>query len=558
MKIFLLTLFLAPFLNFASGKANFIVENKNGYWCITHIANKQEPLSALSSLYFVSTQVLADMNNLSTESTVYINQPVVIPLIETNYFKTGGMSSNQKGYSPLYYIVTNEDTPLSICKKFSLAETSFLKWNPELNGTDGKENDRVVIGWLKYGTQNTELAENLTQTYHNNMSKSSFVARTFSEKKPIVSPTKSIKKIAKSESKIESKPVAQYKSKVPVKTINKNEAKPVAKLEAKKINTYPTKPTANINQRPLQKKTVTSTTPAAKPSRITYANEEKHFGRQVTVFFKRIKNKFNPKEKSNTPSSSHGMAKKETKIKKEEIKNTDYSSFHEKTVVSGVEKKPKSFKTLWHQLVNGKEHTATSKDIKPVNPLEKRTTMATPKNNVLYEKQQALKAKNAVAQSKTTTTPMAPKVHSITPNVKLNEKKKTVELPKIKDPVVNVIHDTTILIKSAPVSTIPEEPIDPTVRHEIKKLSLSRSKIGKCSFFFSGPGKGQFYVFTNLALKGEIIKITNSQNGRYVMAEVIGNLPNADFNKGILIKLSDNAKLPLGQPQATFNAKVNY
>jgi hypothetical protein len=111
---------------------------------------------------------------------------------------------------------------------------------------------------------------------------------------------------------------------------------------------------------------------------------------------------------------------------------------------------------------------------------------------------------------------------------------------------------------STSVTTPVELPEDKTVRNEIKPLSLLNAKQGKCAFYFSGPASRYFYAFTNLAGKGEIIKVINLANGKFVMAEVIGELPNSDSAKGLLIKLGDNAKMPLGQNHNTFQVKVNY
>jgi hypothetical protein len=99
---------------------------------------------------------------------------------------------------------------------------------------------------------------------------------------------------------------------------------------------------------------------------------------------------------------------------------------------------------------------------------------------------------------------------------------------------------------------------DKAIHNVIKPLSLTKSKSGKCAFFFNGTTNGQFQVFTNLADKGSIIKVTNIANNQSVLAEVIGSITLSDTKKGVLIKLSDNAKIPLGQSNAVFQAKVNF
>lgn len=99
---------------------------------------------------------------------------------------------------------------------------------------------------------------------------------------------------------------------------------------------------------------------------------------------------------------------------------------------------------------------------------------------------------------------------------------------------------------------------DKTIRNEVKALSLSQSKMGNASYFFTGVATGKFYVVTNVAQIGEVIKVTNINNGKSIFAEVLDALPFGDSKKGLLIKLSDNAKMPLGQNNGFFNVKVNY
>ncbi|QLH47220.1 MAG: hypothetical protein HWD58_17275 [Bacteroidota bacterium] len=62
---------------------------------------------------------------------------------------------------------------------------------------------------------------------------------------------------------------------------------------------------------------------------------------------------------------------------------------------------------------------------------------------------------------------------------------------------------------------------------------------------------------TNLVAKGQLVKVVNTQNGKSVIAEVIGNLPGNDLTKGLILKLSDNAKLPWGK-NPVFSVKIMY
>jgi LysM repeat protein len=130
-----------------------------------------------------------------------------------------------------------------------------------------------------------------------------------------------------------------------------------------------------------------------------------------------------------------------------------------------------------------------------------------------------------------------------------------VDLKNAKKPIIN-----SVKVKEIVVEEIFKESIDSnfTIKNEIKSSHLANSKNGKASLFYAGNKSGKIYIVTNLAPKGDIVKVTNTTNGHYIMAEVISSLPNTDISKGLLIKLSDNARLPLGVTDNVFIVKVNY
>lgn len=143
-----------------------------------------------------------------------------------------------------------------------------------------------------------------------------------------------------------------------------------------------------------------------------------------------------------------------------------------------------------------------------------------------------------------TNEPSTPNVTTPRNNIPANTTvKPTVKAPETKEEVEEILND---------------KPTSNTIQSESKSLNLSRSKNGKAAMFFSGPKGGKFYVVTNLAPKGSIVKVTNTSNGKSVMAEVISSLPNGDISKGLLIKMSDNARLPLGVVNSIFYVKVNF
>lgn len=120
-----------------------------------------------------------------------------------------------------------------------------------------------------------------------------------------------------------------------------------------------------------------------------------------------------------------------------------------------------------------------------------------------------------------------------------------------------VVDKTYSIEQEKPV--LKEDATDPLyVENKMQRLTLLKSTTGRVSFFYSGTAGAKFYVFTNLAGKGDIIKVTNSSNGKYLLAQVIGPLPDADRRRGHIVSLSDNTKRLLRIKSKSFTGKINY
>ncbi len=500
MKNILFLFLFLPYFAHAVNKIEFVVENKNGYWCIIHHAQQGESLTALSVTFSVKVAVLANVNNISTSSTLKINQPIIIPLLETNYYKMIGISSAQKGFYPLYYIAVLADDAASICEKFQLTQSAFMKWNQLNNSDELKENGKVIVGWLKYMGSDLP-SQNAVRVEEKLIKKSVTIP------KPPVSANKTE---LKKEAVLKQEATVSQKPGVPKPVVAKPlSAKPVApKPLAKKV----------------EPKTETIKQKVVEPSPVYLENEKQKSEGKLSAFFRKVGSKFKRKEKTeeDEPESSSSTAVVQ---KKDDTK---------------LEKKHTSLKDVWSRIVNGKKDTVSKPVAKEVSIPTKTTSNA---------KQINSSKSNTANQTNKSSLPASSKA-----NVEANTKSKS------KGTKGRLLASENKEKKVVPIvqEKQKEEIVDNTVRSEVKKLSLSKNKTGKCAFFFSGPVSGQFYVFTNLAKKGDIIKITNLQNNRSVLAEVIGPLPNADASKELIIKLSDNAKLPLGQKNTTFIVKVNY
>jgi len=186
----------------------------------------------------------------------------------------------------------------------------------------------------------------------------------------------------------------------------------------------------------------------------------------------------------------------------------------------------KSLKDRWNHLVNGEEPAAN----KPAPVVKKTTSNVSPIAKKTEKGIDKKSTTNAVTKNSTA-------------NISKQAETKTINTEKAAETV-------------APKETVIEK--ETAIHSEVKSLSLTNVKTVKAAYFFSGPSGGKFYAVTNLVTKGSIIKLTNPANGRSIMAEVIGNLSPIDLNKGLLLKVSDNAKLALGQKSTLFSMKVNY
>lgn len=229
------------------------------------------------------------------------------------------------------------------------------------------------------------------------------------------------------------------------------------------------------------------------------------------------------------------------------------------------QKKDKTFSQRWNTLVNGKNYVpqknynrrkrnqykepiVLEKNKKTINqtanPQQLNATKNTPTKNT---KGTSINRNTSTASTGTPNKTIAP-----TRSNPLQSNSKKNVIPKI-NPAQNTKSIDTI--SSTPISS---EVKDIAIRNEIQPLSLTQSASGTAAYFFSGVRSGKFYVVTNLANKGKVVKVTNMQNGKSLMAEVMDALPSNDVRRGVLIKISDNAKLPLGQNNNSFTVKVNY
>ena len=209
--------------------------------------------------------------------------------------------------------------------------------------------------------------------------------------------------------------------------------------------------------------------------------------------------------------------------------------------------------------IESKVTTSKAAEVSPKAVAElKPTVIAEAKPKVVAEfKPKALAEvkPNVIAEAKPKAVEeVKPKAAEVKPNVIAEAKPKTAAEVK---PKIAADIKPKVVTEAKPKVIVPAV-VDNTIRNEIQPLSLTRTASGMASYFFSGGSFGKFYVVTNVAMKGEVIKVINTQNGKSLLAEVMDGLPSSDLKRGLLLKISDNAKLPLGQNNKSFSVKVNY
>lgn len=251
---------------------------------------------------------------------------------------------------------------------------------------------------------------------------------------------------------------------------------------------------------------------------------------------------------SNDPNMSQGSRRQyERGIKKLHREN---ESLNVEQNISQKPKEKKSFKQIVNQLLNGKDYIP-EKSYGKKNNVEAKALVKNEQTKVLPNNRQINKTVTTPIYENTITETKKSETKLVIPTQADRNNIKTIE----KNVATN---KTTPEQKPLPNKIIAETEVDNTIRNEIKPLSLNRTTQGSAGYFYSGMNVGKFYVVTNLANKGEVIKITNTANGKSLMAEVLDILPSADIRKGLLLKISDNAKMPLGQQASIFTVKVNY
>jgi hypothetical protein len=344
------------------------------------------------------------------------------------------------------------------------------------------------------------------------------------------------------------------------------QSKPKVKATNTEKITTDTKPVV-VNQEPkvkLEEPITTVTTPVVKSTqskKVTKPNtlltEWEKLSTSITKTFKPKKEIKATKIVANNTSEKATKTVQVSKLETEDRfikKGDDLTNYVEKRidpmpVKTGVAKKIKA------------NTSPINTEIKSTNKETSKVVFKeTPKENNFETKKLKNKEIRKVVYNETKKEEVVNAIAKVENNEAINELNEEVTnneitiIPPYKEPAITYTTNDKVIPNVK--STVNKS--NGVTSSNIQKISFSNTKKGKASFFYSGTTTATFYVFTDMAEKGQVVKITNNENSKYIMAEVIGKLPLADLNSGILIKLSDNAMMPLKSKSQSFSTKIDY
>ncbi len=545
MKKRLIITCLAVFYCVSLFANSFEVQNYLGINCITYQIGKQESFYQVAQRFFVRPSTLVLVNGISDIDEITDGQQLFIPLTETNFYQTKGVASSKFGFEQVYYKIVTEKELSEIAKEFYVTTGKLKSWNENLNSNSVTQGQNILVGWVKmeleektnsaprfiqnekivYGNNAEKMeAKELIQNADISKSGKRFPDYSIPEKSlPIEKPT-----IISSSTR--KKVVASKAKTVTIKKVStdKTEKKVVKKIDESSTPTQLTK--LEIEYLADGKK---NNTESNKPSPVV-----KSLQKITRNSYSR--NKAKQREVIAQRKADHNNAQRKEEARKLALFNK-----------SNVDKKRIAKEAEQNEAVQRKAKQLRLENMKLVAARAAETEAKQKTAAVLQEKQ---KSEMLLAKKSEEERIIKNKEQSINRTVeRAREEILNTEKVISKAEIIDKSDKKNGIKKSAEVS---DDPL--YLENKLQRLALLKSTNGSASFFYAGTAGAKFYVFTNLANKGGIIKVTNLTNGRYILAEVIGSIPEEDRKRGFIIKLSDNAKLLLQANGKHFSAKVNY
>ena len=518
-----LLLFFLFFLFFAqAGNAKRIAHVKNEIPFIIHTVSNGESIVQLAGLYGLKSETFAQFNGVPLYTELKVGERMDIPLVVSNYISDDRVSENSD-FEPIYYEVQDGDGMRNLCAQFHIKENSFAKWN-HLSVEDNLPlHEEVIIGWLKIakvylisenvvlykGTPKKEL-ENRAKMKDTNEQKSGMVTN--------ISPKEIIEQVPE-----------EMEKQVPENTQKPELMKDPSAVRITSVYASHNKVTvAKPVEENKQSTPATTELPAEKQS-------SKKSGRRISFRHKHKETMLDSSFQNRALAPLQDTADIDSLLESNGTTELDFiNSFKnikpEYDTVFAEDEVPVENKTEEQKVaqvpVIQTEIKVQTKDSIKIKPKGFKKLVQYTKHLFSSDEQSATASKKVVSKSR------IPKLNDLVPEPARHE-------------------------KSAPV--LSAKSIDePVAVKEKEPLIFTNVVTGKASVFFAGPSEGKFYVLTNIALPGQMIKITNVENGTSILAEVLDKIPPADLSKGLTFKLSDNVKIPLKQKNNSFQVLVNY
>ncbi len=531
MKKYLLSTLLALIFAFASNAQQYIVENYLGINCLAHEVKNNETFYEVAQRYFVRPSTLAMVNGKDNSIAVSSGEKLYIPLTETNFYTINNLESSKFTFEPVYCVLDRESTMDEIETAYFISEQNIRDWNKgDINIQRG---NKLIIGWLKYekdlaiakapsfvrkekilfgNAAEKEEARNEMGNYE--------IAKNTNSKIPDYSiPATSIPENSRSTKQendgLTALAVSKKKQASPQKVKKKKQS--LKKEVSKKVN----KPAETIKSTDVSTPQITK-----KEKQFLLGNKKEKQTVKKDNVWKKVKGLTkNSYSRDKNRYAKKGLYNPKKKVERPELASKKPAVVKQKKAKPLVKKKAAVVKKKVAQV---KKKKVVAK--KKVAPAKK-------KKFTLLKKKKVAKEKTPVTTSKKDESLLAKKV-----------------LKNKKPEVINKVGGEET--QSSDLNEESEKPI--YVENKLLRLTLLKSIKGRANFFYSGTAGAKFYVFTNLAGKGGIIKLTNLNNNKFILAKVIGPMPEVDRKRGYIIKLSDNSRRILDVKSKSFSVKVNY
>lgn len=573
-KISLLLTFLL-FQVLAWAQSDFIISEEEGTLYINHLVMDQESLAGIATYYSLRQSALEKMNRISADKPLKLVQEIKIPLTETNYYKSFEVK-NRLEYEALKYFIGSTDNLQRIAQHLFIEENYLKNWNPQSGFRRG---ELITAGWIKIVGMKAPV----------NMSK----------------PNQVNGQIIPANKNVPQNPPCLQKAKRPAETKmaqprgvkndpNRTAGKLRKSLRERWNEWFPPKEVSNNQAR--QAPSNRNTEQSAKKESVAASKTQK-----PKKSFRQIwDGVVNGQPKSTTSAQRQSPPKPNNPIpttrtaEKKPVNNPAVKDLPPTDTTQVVVKKKKSFSQIWDELVNGKPKNSVNQSKQPRTSSFAKKQQA-PKNNQPLEAQNKSQQSEPGLAKEETTSAQVKQKKSLKErwNQLVNGETKTPSPEKTKNnavlsPVVakkeklseqRVKKQKEVVLENKQQPNVPTEVadnkqqemvVDPfaeaaaeiekekSMGSDVQQLKFDFQKTGKAAYFFSRPIGGKFYIVTNMVAKEELVKVVNTANGKFVIAEVIGILPGNDLTKGLILKISDNAKLPLGQKNSVFNVQVFY